>query len=207
MQFHFITKDNEHLFQPELEQFFRARHVVYAEELGWVPRSPDWLEYDQFDTGAAAYLVVLDGNELVAGSRFIPTHLPHLLSEVFPNSCGIRPMVRDAAVVEWTRGFIIPSRRGRESIRIMASACAAVMEYALAQGYRQVGGIQDTKWIPLWKKMEWSIHVHGEPVDIDGRPWLPIYFDVTEAAMLAARALARIEGPLLGSTATEQQAA
>lgn len=207
MQFHFITKDNEHLFQPELELFFRARHAVYAEELGWVPRSPDGLEYDQFDTGAAAYLVVMDKGEFVAGSRLIPTHLPHMLSEVFPDICNRRPLLRDATVAEWTRGFIVAKRRDKGSLRILAGACAAVMEYCLNHGYRQVGGIQDAKWISLWERMGWSIHTHGEPVQIDGRPWLPIYFDVTEAAMLAARALGRIEGPLLTSDETEQRAA
>lgn len=197
MQFLFVTRANEHLFQLELEQFFRARHAVYAEELGWVPSSPDGLEYDPFDTAHAAYLVVMDGDEFVAGSRLLPTHLPHMLSEVFPDSCDLVPMVRDASVAEWTRGFIVAHRRDKQSLRILAGACAAVMEYCLAHGYRQVGGIQDTKWIGLWKKMGWSIHVHGQPIDIDGAPWQPIYFDVTESAMQAARALGRLDGPVL----------
>ena len=201
MKFHFVTSDNDHLFQPELDQFFRARHVVYAEELGWVPKSADGLEYDAFDTACAAYLLVMDGDKLVAGSRFVPTHLPHLLSEVFPDSCDLVPMVRDPAVVEWTRGFIVASRRDRSSLRILAGACAAVMEYCLHNGYRQVGGIQDSKWIGLWQKMGWSIHQHGRPINIDGRPWLPIYFDVTEQAMLNARQSARLEGPLLPALA------
>lgn len=197
MQFHFITRHNEHLFQPELDLFFQARHVVYAEELGWVKAMPDRREFDQFDTASAAYLVVMDEESFVAGSRLIPTHLPHLLSEVFPHSCDLRPMVRDPSVAEWTRGFIVAERRDRNSVRILAGACAAVMEYCLLNGFRQVGGIQDMKWIALWRKMGWSIRVHGRPIDIDGNPWCPIYFDVTEEAMLNARALARIGGPVL----------
>ncbi|KKB10299.1 hypothetical protein VE26_05685 [Devosia chinhatensis] len=206
MQFHFVTKANEHLFQLELDQFFRARHAVYAEELGWVPRSPDGLEIDQFDTASAAYLIMMDGNEFVAGSRLIPTHLPHMLSEVFPASCDLLPMPRNPRVMEWTRGFIVPHRRDKSSVRILAQACAAVMEYCLHHGYTQVGGIQDQKWVPLWTKMGWSIHKHGSPIDIDGSPWLPIYFDVSEQAMLAARKLGRIEGAVF-STLPDQQAA
>ena len=206
MQYHFITRDNEHLFQPELDQFYRARHAVYADELGWVSVAPDGREFDQFDTADAAYLVVMDGEGFVAGSRLVPTNLPHLLSEVFPDSCDIAPMVRDASVVEWTRGFIVPARRDKGSLRILAGACAAVMEYCLAKGYRQVGGIQDMKWISLWRKMGWSIHVHGQPIDIDGSPWLPIYFDVTQEAMMNARALGRINGSLLVSLPDEQAA-
>lgn len=197
MDFFLITKANEHLFQLELDAFFRARHAVYADELRWVPTSPDGLEIDRFDTASATYLVMMENGEFVAGSRLVPTHLPHLLSEVFPNSCDLLPMPRSPDVVEWTRGFIVAHRRDKGSVRILAQACAAVMEYCLSQGYSQVGGIQDQKWIPLWNKMDWSIHIHGQPITIDGSPWQPIYFDVTEAAMLAARKLGRLTGPVL----------
>lgn len=206
MQFQFITRENEHLFQLEQEQFFRARHIVYAEELEWVPQSPDGLEIDQFDTGAAIYLVVLDGSEVIAGSRLVPTHLPHLLSEVFPNSCNLLPMPRDPLVLEWTRGFIVPHRREGAGQRLMAQCCAAVMEYCLAHGYRQVGGIQDHKWFATWRRLGWGVRAHGDPIQIDGRPWLPAYLDVTEAAMVSARQLGRLSGPVLDVEAVRRAA-
>lgn len=197
MEFHFVTRDNEHLFQLELDAFFRARHAVYAEELGWVRQSPDGLEIDPFDTSAAAYLVVMDGDEFVAGSRLVPTHLPHLLSEVFPNSCGLIPMPRDPGVVEWTRGFVVAGRREGGGLVLKAQCCAAVMQYCLAMGYRQVGGIQDAKWLAIWKRMGWKVHVHGEPIDIGGEAWLPAYFDVSEVALAGARRWGKVTGNLL----------
>jgi acyl-homoserine lactone synthase len=197
MKFLMVTAQNEHIYRIEQDEFYRARHKVYAEELGWVPISHDGLEIDTFDTAAADYLLVYHGDAFVAGSRLIPTDRPHLLSEAFPDSCNVEPMPRDPTVAEWTRGFVVAERRDRSSLRIVAAACAAVMEHCLAKGYRQVGGIQDVKWIPLWKKMGWAIHLHGDAIDINGRPWQPIYFDVTEAAMMNARAVGRVEGPLL----------
>lgn len=197
MEFHLITQANEHLFQLELIAFFRARHSVYAEELGWVPYSRDGLELDEFDTGAADYLVVMDGDECIAGSRIIPTHLPHLLSQVFPNSCDIEPMPRDPAIAEWTRGFVVPHRREKGRPVLLARCCAAVMEHCLANGYRQVGGIQDTKWFPMWQLMQWKVSIHGQPIDIDGRPWVPAYFDVSDAALNGARALGKLSGSVL----------
>lgn len=197
MEFHLITKANEHQFQLELMAFFRARHIVYAEELGWVPRTSDGLEYDEFDTAAADYLVVMDGDECIAGSRIIPTHLPHLLSEVFPNSCDTKPMPRDPRVAEWTRGFVVPHRREKGRPVLLARCCAAVLEHCLAKGYVQVGGIQDTKWFPMWRLMKWNVSIHGQPIDIDGRPWLPAYFEVTEAALQGARKLGQLAGPVL----------
>jgi acyl-homoserine lactone synthase len=198
MFFHLVTRENEHNFQIELDAFFEARHRVYAEELGWVPSSPDGREIDRFDTAAAAYLIVMDGEEFVAGSRLVPTHLPHLLSEVFPDSCSLIPMPRDPKILEWTRGFVVASRRGGNGgFRLLAQCCAAVMEYSLSMGYRQVGGIQDVKWLATWKRMGWNVRIHGDPIDIGGEAWLPAYFDVSEAALAGARRLGKVQGPLL----------
>lgn len=207
MDFHLITQANEHLFQPELLAFFRARHIVYAEELGWVPQSRDGLELDEFDTAAADYLVVMDGDECIAGSRIIPTHLPHLLSEVFPDSCDAIPMPHDPAVAEWTRGFVVPHRREKGRPVLLARCCAAVMEHCLAKGYRQVGGIQDTKWFPMWRLMRWHVTIHGQSITIDDRPWVPAYFEVSEMALHGARKLGKLSAPLLPLQTTPQKAA
>lgn len=60
------------------------------------------------------------------------------------------------------------------------------------------------KWLPLWRKMGWTIHIHGDPIEIDGAPWLPVYFDVTEGAMNAARTLGRLSGPVLPLIAVDE---
>ena len=197
MQFRFVTQPRELGHAHQLEALFRARHAVYAEELGWVPRSESGLERDAFDTSAAAHLVVTDGDEVIAGSRLIQTDLPHLLSEVFPTSCNRKAMPRDSQVVEWTRGFIVRHRRDERSKILMAQCCAAVMEYCMLMGYRQVGGIQDRKWLALWRLMGWQVHIHGDALDIDGAPWLPAYFDVTQSALEGARRVGQISGPIL----------
>jgi len=197
MQFRFVTQLQKSEDLPQLDALFRARHAVYAEELGWVPRSGDGLERDAFDTDAAAYLVVEDGNEVIAGSRLVQTNLPHLLSEVFPTICNRKAMPRDPQVVEWTRGFIVGHRRDERSKILMAQCCAAVLEYCLLMGYRQVGGIQDRKWLALWRRMGWNVHIHGDAIDIDGAPWLPAYFDVSESALAGARRIGQLSGPIL----------
>lgn len=207
MQFTIVTHNNSHLYPTELAQFFSARHQVYAEELGWVPHSPDGLEIDPFDTPDAAYLIVYDDAGVIAGSRLVPTTLPHLLSEVFPDSCNLLPMPRDPFVVEWTRGFVVPARREGAGLALKAQCCAAVMEYCLAEGYRQVGGIQDAKWLAIWKRMGWTVHQHGDQIDIGGEWWLPAYFDVTQEALKGAQRWGKISGPLLCHETTNRRVA
>jgi acyl-homoserine lactone synthase len=177
-------------FQEELEQFFRARHRVYAEELRWVPPSPTRLEYDQFDTDAATYLLVLDDGALVAGSRMISTDHPHMLSEVFPHTVTFGTIPRDPRVIEWTRGFIVPEHREGGGLKLKAACSLAVMEYCLAIGANKVGGIQEAKWLAIWRRMGFTVECLGEPVNIGGDAWLPAYVNVSPEALALAQARA-----------------
>lgn len=152
-----VDHTNAAKYSQQLDHFHYQRHRVYAEELGWVPATHSRREFDAFDTDDAVYILVSDHGEFVAGSRLIPTDRPHLASTVFAGAFTLAPIVRSAEVLEWTRGFIIPERRGRGSVRLLAASCAAVMEYCLRHGHRQVGGIQDKKWLPLWAKLEWRV--------------------------------------------------
>lgn len=195
MQAIVVDHTNSSLYANELDQFHFQRHRVYAEELEWVPAVSSRREFDPFDTTDAVFILFMEDGQLIAGSRLIETNKAHLVSEVFPNIFTKAPIIRSASVVEWTRGFVIPERRG--DIKLLAQCCAAVMEYCIEHGYTQVGGIQDTKWLPLWRKMRWSVHIHGDAVMMGEDPWLPAYFDVSREAMMNARLFGRMVGSVL----------
>jgi acyl-homoserine lactone synthase len=181
----------------QLDDFHYQRHRIYAEKLDWVHATPSRREFDAFDTEDAVYILVLRNGELVAGSRLVPTDRPHLASTKFAGTFTLAPIIRSAEVLEWTRGFIIPEQRGRESFRLLAATCAAVMDYCLRHGHRQVGGMQNKKWLSFWMKLNWHVHIHGEPTSVDGKLWLPAYCDVTEAALHSANMRARLDASIL----------
>ena len=87
MDVHVITDANKAAYAAELDQLFRIRHRIYVEEKKWREPSDDGRETDQFDTEHAVHLVGIRNGQIIAGSRFIPTTQPHLLSEVFPHLC------------------------------------------------------------------------------------------------------------------------
>jgi acyl-homoserine lactone synthase len=199
MKAYIVDQTNLHEYPGWMDQFYIERHRVYADELKWVEPSPDGRERDAFDTPAATYFLFVEGDRVIGGSRLVPTHLPHLVSEVFPNIFTKAPIVRDPCVAEWTRGFLAKDIREGAGLLTKAQCCAAVMEYCLEQGYRQIGGIQDAKWLAIWKRMGWSVHVHGDPIDIGGEAWLPAYFDVTEEALAGARKWGKLDGPIIAN--------
>ena len=179
-----IDRNNRNRHGAVLEQLFRVRHPIFAGERRWVPASADGLERDQFDTAATAYIVFVEAGSIIAGSRLIESQHPHLASEVFGDRFTLLPVPRDPSVVEWTRGFIVPERR---SLALMAHCCAEIMQHCLVRGYRQIGGLQEVRWLALWERLGWRVQRHGEPVAFDGQLWLPAYCDVTEEALDAAR--------------------
>jgi acyl-homoserine lactone synthase len=194
MQVHVVTTANAHLYRAELEQFYRERHKIYAEELGWVPEAADGLELDQFDTEHAHYLIGVDEGRVITGSRFNPTHLPHMLSEVFPNHCTRNGgLLRDRSIAEWTRGFVVKDFREGLGVRLKAQFCHAVMEYMLDQGVTRIGGIQEVYWLALWRRFKWAVSVHGEPTAFGTRDWVPAYFDVSDEALAGAARWGKLE--------------
>jgi len=198
MDVHVVTAANRHLYPSLLDQFFRERHKIYAQELAWVPPSPDGLEMDQFDTLKAVYLIGVEDGKVITGSRFVPTDQPHMLSEVFPHLCTLGGgVIRDAAVAEWTRGFVVKDRREGLGVRLKAQFCYAVMDYCLGEGIERIGGIQEVYWLSLWQRLGWTVEVRGEPSLFGKDLWVPAYFDVTEEALAGAKRWAKADRSIL----------
>ncbi len=85
MKVHAIHAGNRHHYDDALEQHYRIRHDIYVGERKWMDLArPDGREVDQFDTEHAVYLLAMEGDQVVGGSRLVPTLEPHLMSEVFP---------------------------------------------------------------------------------------------------------------------------
>ena len=197
MRIHVVTQANRHLYLPELDAFFRARHDIYVHEKRWRDPSASGLEIDQFDHGGAAYLIGFEEDgTLVGGTRLIPSSQPHMVSEVFASYCDLEPIPNRTDVAEWTRAFVVPRFR-RERLRVVYHACAAVMRYCLDEGVTRVGGLQECYWLPLWAKLGWNVRTLGRPQQIAGDTCIVAYMDVTQAAFKSACEQAGIEAPML----------
>lgn len=97
----------------------RFRHKLFVERLSWdLPQFED-LEFDQFDTPAAEYLVVVDGMRTVQGCvRLSPTTMPYMAKTLWPEMLGDTPPV-DRKVWEATR-FGVDSRLDAVERKIVA---------------------------------------------------------------------------------------
>lgn len=64
----------------------KLRHEIFVDRLGWDMTCHNGMEYDQFDTIAARYVVVVDDADRVrAVSRLVPTSSPYMIETLWPD--------------------------------------------------------------------------------------------------------------------------
>ena len=129
-----VTWGTAHLYGDALAQQHRLRHRLFVERNGWQVPSHDGMEYDQFDTPAAVYLVRRDHAGVVGGvARLIPTHRPYMLKELWPDMLdGDVPTT--PSVWEATRFGIEDSLEPADKRRIASEIVIGCLEYGVMMG-------------------------------------------------------------------------
>jgi acyl-homoserine lactone synthase len=198
MDVHVIRRDNKHLYQDILEDYFRLRHQIYVVERKWtVLDRPDKREIDQFDTDETVYLLGLDGRSIIAGMRLVPTTAPTLLSELFPKLSLDGP-IRRPDVYELSRIFVVKHRRGEHAgPRAEAAIQAAAMEYGLSVGLSAFTIVLESWWLPRLLDQGWVARPLGLPIDIDSMSTVAVTVDVNEQAWTEICLRRSVPGPML----------
>jgi acyl-homoserine lactone synthase len=201
---HAVHQGNRHLYEDAVEQHFRIRHDIYVGERRWMDLArPDGREVDQFDTDEAVYLLAMEEDRVVGGSRLVPTMEPHLLNDVFPRLANVRGVPRQPGIFEWTRIFVIPAKR--EGGRLCTAAgivYCGILEFCLHQAIEQLSVVCEAYWIPRLLALDWTPRLLGEPIEKDGMTVVGITCDMTEAALARTRATYGISGSVLVENAS-----
>ena len=182
-----------------LERNFRLRHRIFVDMQGWEAiRRPDRRDVDAFDTEDATHLLLLDGDELVGGSRFTPLDKPNLLQTVFPELVQGAFPASPSLGADWTRFYVRPDRReGRRRAPESAALFCAMMEYALLEGYCFITFVSTIYMLEHGVSMGWRITPLGAPALIDGKPTLAAWIEVSEAALANVRRVTGQTAPML----------
>lgn len=112
----------------------RLRHRLFVERQGWeVPTVRD-LEYDEFDTPAAQYLIWIDSKgETRGAARLLPTTRPYMVKKLWPELIpGTLP--ESDAVWEVTRFGCDHNLDSKTRRRAVAELLCAMQEFGLMQG-------------------------------------------------------------------------
>lgn len=194
---HVITSANRHLFKPELLAHFRLRHEIYVTERNWKELArPDGLERDQFDNQDATYILAVDNGQVTGGSRLVPTTRPHLLSEVFPYLASVRGVPRAADIYEWTRMFVVKSRREGRTMGgpTRGMVICGVLEHCLDKGITSLTALIEMFWLPLFHSMGWNLKPLGLPELINDEWSVAVQMAINEDTLSSTRAFHGIAG-------------
>ncbi|MET0599202.1 MAG: acyl-homoserine-lactone synthase [Mesorhizobium sp.] len=194
---HVVDAKNLHLYEPEFDQFLRLRHDYFVDRKGWRPPAPDGREWDQFDTAHATYLLGIEDGRVVTSCRMIPTNVPHLVSEVFPDMCEQEGVPRRPDWAEWTRTFVVSEHQGLGRRGRLTQICCAVMEYAVEEGLRAVGGIQELYFLAQHRMLRWKVRPLGLAREVNGEWCIVAFIEVSGEALASARRVLGISHSLL----------
>jgi acyl homoserine lactone synthase len=177
-----------HLFGDALAAQFRLRHRVFVERTSY--EVPTWrgMEYDQYDTPAATYLVWRDERQIARGvARLSPTNRPYMIKDVWPDMVSSIPLPHSSTIMEGTRFGVDKTLSPELRRRVVAELVVGYLEYGLSAGIEKIIGVMPT----LILRAVFSCN--GWPVDLLGEPRI-LGADKCVAAMLhlSPEVLARV---------------
>lgn len=119
----------------------------------------------------------------------MPTTRPHLLSEVFPRLASVRGLPRAVDIYEWTRMFVVKSRREGRTMggQTRGFVICGVLEHCLDNGITGLTALIEMFWLPLFHSMGWT----SIPL---GLPELAVKMPIDENTLASTRAFHGITG-------------
>ncbi|MGE4036001.1 MAG: acyl-homoserine-lactone synthase [Parvularculaceae bacterium] len=156
-----ITYRNIDEFPALVASMHRDRKSLFVGAFGWDLRHQNGEERDEFDDGAAEYIVLSDGADRhIASLRLLRTDRPHLLDSVFSALCEA-DIPRGEKIREITR-FCVPLHRPAriETRNILARA---VNDYAAANGIASYTAVCHARFLSDLLSSGWRCTLLGPP--------------------------------------------
>jgi len=139
-----VSPANKFLYGKMLQDMYRLRYRIFVERWGWdLKIDQPGLDIDQFDNERTIYLIRTNEDQVVtAACRLNPTTHPHLLSEIFPETCNVRGVPTGELIYECSRMVIDEVNLDRRDLILARRE----MSYGIVV-YCQRMGIEQISWL------------------------------------------------------------
>ncbi|MBU0799786.1 MAG: autoinducer synthesis protein [Alphaproteobacteria bacterium] len=140
-----INHENWGEYGALLQSQFKLRHKEFIDRQDYKVRTYEGMEYDQYDTPAAAYLVYHDQTNTALGvSRLVPTAQDCMLRDLWPFLVRDQSLLENAAVWEGTRYCIDKNVNPHQRRHIINEMAIAYLEFGLQRGIKKIIGMMPT---------------------------------------------------------------
>jgi len=138
-----------HHFGGLLAAQYQLRYKLLVDAQYWEVGRFQGMEYDQYDTPAATYLVWADKHGNVRGSvRTVPTDRPYMLKDLWPEIVEKIPLPHSLSTWEATRFCVDSTLPKEQRQRVKHELVCAFLEFGLNNDISQMIGVMPPK---LWK--------------------------------------------------------
>lgn len=204
-----VKVDNAHMFGDAMadQHRFRFRHFVIRNR--WTVPHVHGMEYDQFDTPAAVYLLWRDTSAHVRGMvRLLPTEQPYMLESLWPDLRPIEGLPKDRSIWENTRFAIDYDLAPQMRRQILAELLIASVEFGLAEDIRSYLLVSPC-WVlrRILSPTGLSCRILRESASLGPTPIASAYVTVSETALQALKDYFGIAIPICGGFSHSTQIA
>ena len=159
-----------HLFGDALASQFRLRHRIFIRRTNYFVPTWKGMEYDQYDTPAASYLVSRDDAGEVRGiARLSPTDRPYMLADVWPEMVRKIELPRSTAIWEGTRFGVDKDLPSDVRRRLVAKLVMGYLQFGLSSGVEGIIGVMPTLiWRAVFSANGWPVEFLGDAKVLGG---------------------------------------
>ncbi len=176
---------------------FKLRYQLLVNKQYWDLNHFKGMEYDQFDTPAASYILWVDENqEARACLRVAPTDRPYMIKDVFPSLVeDPSNLPNSLSVWEASRLCVDLSLSKTERAKILKEIVLACLEFGLENDIEHFLGVMPKKlWDHVFINNGWDINFMGKQEILeDGGDVIAGKMDVSLAVLKSIRDTTKIK--------------
>ncbi len=194
-----ITLETAHHLGDALASMHRLRHRVFVERQKYDVPTYRNMEWDQFDTPAAVYLVWRDEEgEARAVTRLIPTTLPYMIQELWADLVDGEALPSHDKVWEATRFGIDRGLSPDKRREVLGELVCGCLEFGLRNNIDEFLCVMPIQIINgAIRAAGVTVDVLGEPRKLGGLPVVSGRVHINRQALLSARRFYGIKNPVL----------
>ncbi|MBB6488878.1 acyl-homoserine-lactone synthase TraI [Rhizobium lusitanum] len=154
-----------------LAQMHRLRAKVFGLRMGWEVSVKNGEERDRYDAFGPSYvLAVNDDHRVIGCARLLPAMGPTMLSDMFPHLLANGSLAAHPAMIESSRFCVdtaLDARRGGGQLHLATlTMFAGIVEWSMANGYREIVTGTDLRIERIFKRAGWPMTRLGEPTPL-----------------------------------------
>ena len=193
-----VNWENAHLHGESWISHHRLRHRLFVQRQGWDVPAYQGLEYDEFDTPAAQYLLWQDDRgETRGATRLIPTTRPYMVKSLWPDMIAGElpetPRVWEATRLGCDRDLDAATRR-----RAVAEILCATQEFGIMRGIDKYLAVMPAG---LFKRViargGFPVTMLGPKRTLGSSPAAAAYISISQEVLAEVRRRGGIPGPVL----------